>query len=203
MALNYDEYEQSLGTLNTNTPLAQRMMEHIPGITASLGFSAFRGSNTLIRGGFLDDATRFKNSRAAMGAYRTGSVARSATTADSFVLGSRRFANKSFAGKDPFLRASRVNNVTMRPRALTRMHSLSAFTAGAQGSGYYTPFQSSRFLNKFEQAGKFGMGGLRESLGVTDKTTPIFGAGLFSAVSAGRKLDVMTRKGKLARLCFR
>lgn len=193
MALSYDEYEQSLGTLNTNTPLAQRMMEHIPGITASVGFSSFRGSNTLIRGGFMDDTTRFAKSRSRFGIFQKGAMTPTAPTADSFLFGSKR----SIVGKDPFIKPSRLNNITARPRALTRMHSLSTFTAGEAGSGIYTFAQGHRLLNKLEQSGKLKMTGLRNALGV-EAGTPLFGAGMLSAIAAGSKLDKMTRKGKLS-----
>lgn len=74
MALSYDEYSDSMGTINTNTPLSLRMLEHIPGISASVGFSSMRGSNTLIRGGFMDDAKNFKKSRAKFSPYQNGSL---------------------------------------------------------------------------------------------------------------------------------
>ena len=35
-------------------PLWARMTETMPGIAASLGFSSMRGSNTLLRGGYMD-----------------------------------------------------------------------------------------------------------------------------------------------------
>jgi hypothetical protein len=43
---------------NEDIPLAFRMMENIPGIGASLGFATHRGSNTLMRGGFMDGRKR-------------------------------------------------------------------------------------------------------------------------------------------------
>jgi len=192
MPLSYDDYDQSMGTLNTETPLAQRMIEHIPGISASIGFSSFRGSNTLIRGGFMDDTTRFAKSRSKFGIFQQGSLSPTAATEKSFLFGKRR----NIAGKDPFVKPSRLNNITMRPRAMTRMHSLSVFTAGSQGSGIYTFAQGHRLLNRLEQSQKLKMGGLRSALGV-EAGTPLFGAGMLSAIAAGSKLDKMTRKGKL------
>jgi len=193
MALSYDEYEQSLGTLNTNTPLAQRMMEHIPGITASVGFSSFRGANTMIRGGFMDDTTRFAKSRSKFGIFQKGSNYSTKASQSSFLFGSRR----NIAGKDPFFKPSRLNNVTARPRALTRMHSLSVFTAGEAGSGVYTFAQGHRLLNQLEQSGKLKMTGLRSAVGA-EAGTPLFGAGMLSAIAAGSKLDRMTKRGKLS-----
>ena len=35
-------------------PLWARMTEVMPGIAASIGFSTMRGSNTLLRGGYMD-----------------------------------------------------------------------------------------------------------------------------------------------------
>jgi hypothetical protein len=40
-------------------PLAFRMMENMPGIAASLGFAQYRASNTLMRGGFMDNRRTF------------------------------------------------------------------------------------------------------------------------------------------------
>lgn len=77
MALSYDEYADSMGTINSNTPLSLRMLEHIPGISASVGFSSMRGSNTLIRGGFMDefgDKKRFSKSRAKFSPFQGDSL---------------------------------------------------------------------------------------------------------------------------------
>jgi hypothetical protein len=74
----------------------------------------------------------------------------------------------------------------MRPRALTRMHSLSTFTA-AQGSGLYTFAQGHRLLNKLP------MNTLRSAIGAPEGAA-IFGPGLISSIAAGRKLDRLGSK---------
>jgi len=186
MALNYGNpiaaYSQP------DDPLAMRMMENLPGFTASVGFSSMRGSNTLIRGGFFDDTTRFTNSRLRFGIFQSGSMTPTAATSDSFLFGKRRsLTNKAGVLRDPFIKPSRLNNVTMRPRALTRMHSLSVFTA-AEGSGLYTFAQGHRLLNKLP------MKSVRAAVGATDETAALFGPGLLSAVTAGTKLDGLGSK---------
>ena len=52
-----DPDQNELG-VGENTPLAFRMMENIPGIAASFGFAQRRGSETLMRGGFMDNRRR-------------------------------------------------------------------------------------------------------------------------------------------------
>jgi len=39
-----------------DTPLAMRLMEDMPGMAAAVGFGSNRGSNTILRGGFMDDS---------------------------------------------------------------------------------------------------------------------------------------------------
>jgi hypothetical protein len=43
---------------NEDTPLAFRMLENLPGFSASFLFAQHRASNTLMRGGFMDDRKR-------------------------------------------------------------------------------------------------------------------------------------------------
>lgn len=189
MALNYGDPLASYS--QPDAPLAMRMMENLPGITASVGFSSMRGANTLIRGGFFDDASAFAKSRARFGVFQGGSLTPTAATSDSFLFGKRRsLTNSAGRLRDPFAKPSRLNNVTMRPRALTRMHSSSVFTA-SEGSGLYTFAQGHRLLNKLP------MNSLRKTLGVSEGVD-LFGPGLISAISAGRKLDTMMKKGKLS-----
>ena len=183
MALNYGNpiaaYSQP------DDPLAMRMMENLPGFTASVGFSSMRGSNTLIRGGFFDDTTRFANSRSRFGIFQSGSMTPTAATGKSFLF--QAPFKDLYTRRDPFIKPSRLNNVTMRPRALTRMHSLSVFTA-AEGSGLYTFAQGHRLLNKLP------MKSVRAAVGATDETAALFGPGLLSAVTAGTKLDGLGSK---------
>lgn len=43
---------------NEDVPLAFRMLENLPGFSASFLFAQHRASNTLMRGGFMDDRKR-------------------------------------------------------------------------------------------------------------------------------------------------
>jgi hypothetical protein len=187
-------------------PLAMRMIENLPGMAASLGFSTMRGSNTLIRGGFMDDTTRFVKSRSKYGIFLSDEIKSkynllpldknlpTAATSDSFLFGKRRsLTNKAGKLRDPFAKPSRLNNFTIRRRALTRMHSLSTMTA-AEGSGLYTFAQGHRLLNRLP------MKSVRAAVGVTDETTALFGPGLFSAIAAGRKLDKLGVKANFTQL---
>lgn len=189
MPLNYGDPLASYS--QPDAPLAMRMMENLPGITASVGFSSMRGSNTLIRGGFFDDAPRFAKSRARFGVFQGGSLTPTAATSESFLFGKRRsLTNRAGRLRDPFAKPSRLNNITMRPRAISRMHSLSVMTA-AEGSGLYTFAQGHRLLNRLP------MKSFRAAVGAPEGVN-LFGPGLISSISAGRKLDMMTKTGKLS-----
>lgn len=193
MAVNYGESISDFAAGNTSQPLAMNMMQHMPGITASMGFSSMRGANTLIRGGFMDDAKAFSKYRSRFGVFQNGSLTPTAATRDSFLFGRKRsLTNKAGKLRDPFFKPSRLNNVTLRPRAATRMHSLSTFTA-AENSGLYTFAQGHRMLNKLP------MKGLRQAIGASPEAS-IFGPGMISAVSAGRKLDRLGSAANLDRL---
>ena len=171
-----------------NEPLAMRMMGAAPGISASLGMSSRRGANTLMRGGYFDDASRRATRRASYQVFQNGSLEPTQATRKSFLFGSRRFADDAAArgsGKMAFAKTSRVNNAFYRPRNLSRFHSLSVFGA-SEGSSLYTYAQGHRLFNKTE---KFGMGALRNAAGV-GAGEAAFGPGLFAAVSAGRRMDL-------------
>jgi len=142
--------------------LGMRMLEDIPGISASVGLSSRRGANTLMRGGYFDDVSRRATKRAMYQVFQNGSLAPTPATRKSFLFGSRRFASDTLAetsGKMAFAKTSRVNNAFWRPRNLSRFHSLSVFGA-AEGNTLYTYAQGHRLFNKTQ---KFGMGALREA----------------------------------------
>ena len=177
-----------------NEPLAMRMMGAAPGITASLGMSSRRGANTLMRGGYFDDASRRATRRASYQVFQNGSLTPTPATRKSFLFGNRRFAATATqtadqvagaSGKMAFAKTSRVNNAFYRPRNLSRFHSLSVFGA-AEGNSLYTYAQGHRLFNKTE---KFGMGALRNAAGVGAGEAAL-GPGLFAAVSAGRRMDL-------------
>jgi len=169
-----------------NEPLAMRMMGAAPGITASLGMSSRRGANTLMRGGFLDDTTRFAGSRSKFQIFTPGSTSPTGATRKSFLFGSRRFADDAAIGtKTSFFRPSRLNNATLRPRALGRFHSVSVFGAN-EGNNLYTYAQGHGMFNKTE---KFGMGRLRQASGVNAGEAAL-GPGLLASISAARRMDL-------------
>jgi hypothetical protein len=189
MALNplTGQFEDQMNP-QANEPLAMRMMGAAPGITASLGMSSRRGANTLMRGGYFDDATRRATRRASYQVFQNGDLTPTPATRKSFLFGSRRFADDAAArgsGKMAFAKTSRVNNAFYRPRNLSRFHSLSVFGA-AEGSSLYTYAQGHRLFSKTE---KFGMGALRNAAGVGAGEAAL-GPGLFAAVSAGRRMDL-------------
>jgi len=177
-----------------NESLAMRMMGAAPGITASLGMSSRRGANTLMRGGYFDDASRRATRRASYQVFQNGSLEPTPATRKSFLFGNRRFAATATqtadqvagaSGKMAFAKTSRVNNAFYRPRNLSRFHSLSVFGA-AEGNSLYTYAQGHRLFNKTE---KFGMGALRNAAGIGAGEAAL-GPGLFAAVSAGRRMDL-------------
>ena len=195
MALNplTGQFEDQMNP-QANEPLAMRMMGAAPGITASLGMSSRRGANTLMRGGYFDDASRRATRRASYQVFQNGSLEPTAATRKSFLFGSRRFAATATqtadevagaSGKVAFAKTSRVNNAFYRPRNFSRFHSLSVFGA-SEGSTLYTYAQGHGLFSKTE---KFGMGALRNAAGVGAGEAAL-GPGLFAAVSAGRRMDL-------------
>lgn len=181
-------------------PLVMRMMEHIPGISASLGFAAFRGSNTLMRGGFMDDSIRAGRT-AKYSAFAKNSMTPVAPGASSYYgTAARKTRLASAVGTDrakmAFAKPARVNHITGRPRALSRYHSLSIFNA-SQTSGMYSPFQIA-----YKGAGRAALrsSGFTSALGMSDdavkaaKGGDIFQRGMVSMITAGRRIDLLESK---------
>jgi len=169
-------------------PLYARLIETMPGIAASIGFGVHRGSNTLLRGGYMDDlgnkTSRFSARRAkSHRIIQNGNLSGSAST--QFLRG----ASRNTAGKTPMFKSGRVNTVTLRPRAFGRLHSMSSFADPSNNA--YSPFQMSSMLNK----GKTGQR-LLSSMGIDDLKPgeTAFGPGLLSGITAGRKVDILERK---------
>lgn len=136
-----------MGAVGADVPLAFRMMENIPGITAMAGHNARRFSNTMFRGGFLDiqaGASARKVARARKFGAAVGGVAQK-PTAEGFLFGKRRFGGGVPSGKTPLFKASRVTNFTARPRIFGRMGSVTQL-GGVANAGFYTPFQGGSFL---------------------------------------------------------
>ena len=180
-------------------PLAFQMMEHIPGIAASLGFAQRRATNTLLRGGFMDDRQRGPGKFG--GFTRSGELVQ--PKASAYYGSSARRARLAQSagtadGKMAFGKASRMNHITARPRALSRYNSLAMFNA-SENTAFYSPFQmmakvagGQAIKNEGFRKAVYGAGATQESL----KGEQVFARGTISMVSAGRKLDLLEAKAK-------
>jgi len=171
-------------------PLPMRMMENLPGITAGILFNAGRGSRTMLAGrGFMDDRMLLKGRAAKYGAFARGANAPTVSDRAFTRFGKRRgLATSAGAMRDPFVYGARVNNLTMRPRALRRFSSLSVFSAAE--SGKYSYAGGVRALGKM----RFGaLGGMADRLGAAEGES-ILAPGLFSAIRAGGMSDRLERK---------
>jgi len=188
------------GPLNedvVDSPFFMRAMDTIPGISTGIGFQAGRGARTIMAGGgFMDDARFGVNKKAQKySAFRKGSM-----TIDPADMTSGRqyakFGRRSNRGarlgalgtKQPFLFGARANTITARPRALRRASSLSVFSGDTRA---YTYAQGTKnFLSKQ----RFGpLNDLAKASGAAPEEA-MLGPGLFSAITAGRKMDLLERK---------
>lgn len=143
-----------MGVVGADIPLAFRMMENMPGITAVAGYNARRFSNTMFRGGFLDVGAG-ASPRKAAAARRLGGTVGGLTSSpqqSSFLFGRSRFSSAGRglgggvpAGTTPLFKPSRVTNFTPRPRIFNRLGSVTQLT-GVSNTGFYTPFQGGSFL---------------------------------------------------------
>jgi len=130
-----------------NGPLAFRMMEHLPGMTAAFFFAQHRGSNTIMRGGFMDDRNTFGGRRAGtgkLGGFARGSNTLTQPSSRAFVGTPARRARMAQAagtsqGKMALTKGFTANHITARPRALNRYSSLSIFNA-SENAATYSPF---------------------------------------------------------------
>jgi hypothetical protein len=172
-------------------PLPMRMLENMPGIASVVAFNMGRGGRTMLAGGGFMDDTKFMGSRRAAkyGAFTAGSNAPPPRSGGLLQFRGRQRSTRNAQGalRDPWLRGARVNNLTMRPRALNRMSSLSVFS-GAE-SGYYSYAGGVRALGKMRQG---PMGTIADKLGAAEGES-ILGPGLFSAIYAGQKADRLER----------
>lgn len=216
-------------------PLAFRMLEHLPSISASLGFGVMRGSNTLLRGGFQDDRKTRKLSirgkefqfggPGKLGGFKQGALSPTMPT-DKAYYGRRgvsvrtrsasamfgtglqnpvvastktrratRLANAAGTsqGKMAFGKGARVNNITARPRALTRLNSLTAFNA-SKNTPFYSPFQ---FMASASGAVMGRSAGFKQAVYGSSSAVPeeqMFQRGMVSMMTAGRKADLFEGK---------
>jgi|688.fasta_scaffold294155_2 hypothetical protein len=167
----------SLETAGVQSPLAFRMLEQAPSASAAFFFSVNRGSNTILKGGYADNAKyRFKKDYFGQRITQKRMLARRATRLQA-------------SGKSaPFLRPA-MRNTALMPRNLSRFSSLSALSDPSANK--YSPFSASSFLNKTRFGSQLSEKITGEALspGATS-----FGPGLLSFVTAGRKADVLERK---------
>jgi len=205
MSMMYTGDMGEIGPLNESTfvdtpdtPLGFRMMEHLPGLSTTVMFGSMRGSNTMMYGGFMDDlgdpqkvlsARRQKRlaKRASKHRIMVGGQLSSASNSH-FVGSASRTASARAAGKTPFLRSSRVNNITANPRAFFRAHSQSVFAGDKAGA--YSMFGGYRLLNN-----KYGERLASKIMGADLMDgEKAFGPGLLSGISARVKTDALERR---------
>lgn len=111
----------ALSVAGVETPLAYRILEDMPGIFASIGFSSMRGANTLMYGGYKEGKT------------------------PKFIGRKARREAAAAAGKSPMLRPMIASNIP-GPRNFRRFRSTSIFNPIEAGG--YTPFGAAGFLGK-------------------------------------------------------
>ena len=182
-------------------PLAFRMTEHLPGMTSSFLFAQHRASNTIMRGGFMDDRSTFGGRRAGtgkLGGFAKGSKTLTQPTSSAYYGSSARRARLGAVagtpqGKMALGRGFRQSHITARPSALNRYASLSIFNA-SENAATYSPFQMAAKLGgsqaKKSKAFRDAFYGGRE----IGKEEQVFQRGMVSMVTAGRKADILERK---------
>jgi hypothetical protein len=154
----------ALSVAGIETPLAYRMLENMPGIAASIGFSSMRGANTIMYGG-----------------YKQGK-------APKFIGRKARREAAAAAGKSPILRPMIASNNPFNPRNLRRYRDQSIFDPAS--SGKYTPFAAAGMLGKT----KFVKERLAaKGVDLVDGESALSG-GLLSAISAGTRMDRLEQK---------
>lgn len=192
---------------NQDVPLAFRMMEDLPGIAASLGFAQYRGSNTLMRGGFMDNRKgygfgnkRIRSGPGKLGGFTTSGELVQPKASAYYGTRSRRARLAQAAGtpegKMALGKGSRVNHLTARPRALSRYNSLAMFNA-AENTAHYSPFQmvakmsgGRAIKNEAFRKAVYGADATVDSL----KGEQVFQRGMISMITAGRRTDILERK---------
>lgn len=172
----------AMSMTGTEMPLAFRMLEQSPGFMAAAGFSAFRGSNTLIRGGSKPDL--FSLDRQSSDFFGSGKKSRFGPGNSPLGRRAARLADEST--KTPFLRPALRNNLP-RPRNFSQFTDLSIFADSKYNR--YTPFGASGLADRMVGKRLASKAGIDLATGET-----AIGSGLFSFVSAGRKIDKMEEK---------
>jgi len=170
-------------------PLALRMFEHSPIGSVTFGFSGFKGSNTLLRGGYFDDLSNAGSN----GKIKSKLIARRAKRYNIFqndgaMSGVRQ---SKFLGTKPGWARSKLQNMNyLDPRNFFRYSSASVYGEGIQGG--IKPL--SGLMGTVSRYG--GIQRAFENAGVKDVRDErnMFSGGLNSIISAGRKLDKLERK---------
>ena len=195
--------------------LGFRMLEHLPGVTASLMFAQGRGANTIMAGGGFMDYNKGafgrdigeKSIARRTNRHRLIDPSNNLTDpkAGQFLGKSRgaTLAANAAKGADDvpmnFLGSSRVNHLSPRPRIFRRYHSLSVFSNASQ-TGAYTPFQASLGLGRLP----FAQSRIQNFVGddVHDVSSKTLGPGLFSAIAASSRMDMLearaVKKGSIS-----
>ena len=195
--------------------LGFRMLEHLPGVTASLMFAQGRGANTIMAGGGFMDYNKgaFGRDISEKSIARRTNQHRLIDPSNSLTdrkagqfLGKSRGASivadvAKGADNVPmnFLGSSRVNHLSPRPRIFRRYHSLSVFSNASQ-TGAYTPFQASLGLGRLP----FAQSRIQNFVGdgVHDVAPETMGPGLFSAIAASSRMDMLearaVKKGSIS-----
>ena len=204
----------AVGVTEQDLPLAFRMVENIPGIAASAGFMAFRGSNTLVEGGrfdykggrrgkrlqrkfrVLDQGAKISgiNSAQYLGGGRLGGGllgARAARKVEKAKTAATAVTGRGYGVASNFnFRAARANIFTANPSAVRRLGSITSFMSPAQGM--YSPFAAANLAGS--------RGPIRNSaikrMGLQNVAADesVFGPGLLSFISAGTKIDRLEAK---------
>lgn len=203
----------AVGVTEQDLPLAFRMVENIPGIAASAGFMAFRGSNTLVEGGrfdykggrrgkrlqrkfrVLDQSAKISgiNNAQYLGGGRLGGGllgARAARKVEKAKTAATAVTGRGYGVASNFnFRAARANVITANPSAARRLGSITSFMDPSKG--IYSPFAMSGLLNRSTKLSNYLGGKMGITLGANEAA---FGPGLLSFISAGRRIDRIEKK---------
>lgn len=191
---------QGMGAVGADIPLAFRLMENMPGITSAAAFNARRFSNTMFRGGFLDveaGASAKKIARARkFGGYVGDSL--ESVSPKGFFFSKYRNTQK-LAKKSPFLKPSRLNNFSPRPRIFNRFSSVSTLS-GMPNAGYYTPFQGAHFMGSLLE--KAGVRKRLVAKGVisANDSTPLLAGGTLGRITTMSKAAFYEKRGAVGKL---
>jgi len=175
-------------------PMAMQMLEYMPDIQQAVGYSIYRGSNTLLRGGFMD----FKRFHlpGASGRYHYFNRAGQLTSPGSGrFYGGQLFGGRGLgrlgrkarasasAGKQGLAKSGRLNNLSHHYLG-GRFHSLSIYGGNAH---LYSPFGAAGFIGR-NAVGRT----LAKGLGLNLQADELaFGPGLFSNMMAGSRANAL------------